>query len=116
MKYAREIEKVGIFPDRLNYKILLVSSEINDDAKFDIKGKQENQKNNNPYFYFQNELGDIEVWVVKWSDLIENVKRELKYMSNILETKDIDVQEKAARDLEDIDFDKVSSTLKNVAV
>ena len=28
---------------------------------------------------------------MKWSDLLENVKRKLKYMSAILNTKDIDV-------------------------
>lgn len=115
MRYAQEIEEMGVFPDRLKYKVVLVSSEINKRAKFDIKGRQGNNEAN-PYFYFKNEPGNIEVWVIKWSDLIENVKRRLKYMSNILETKDVDVQEKAIRDFADIDFDKVSSTLKKVAV
>jgi len=114
MKYAQEIEEMGVFPDRLNYKILLISSEINKHAKFDIVGRQKNQEN--PYFYFKNERGNIEVWVIKWSDLLENVKRKLKYMSNILHIKDVDVKEKAQRDFEDIDFGKVSSTLKKVAV
>jgi len=116
MRYAQEIEELGVFPDRLNYKILLVSSDINKRAKFDMKGRQENNGNPNPYFYFKNEQGNIEIWIIKWSDLIENVKRKLKYMSNILETKDVDVQEKAKRDFEHIDFEKVSSTLKKVAV
>lgn len=53
---------------------------------------------------------NIELWIMKWSDLIENVKRRLKYMSNILQIKDIDVQEKAMRDFDDIDFGKVSSS------
>jgi hypothetical protein len=44
------------------------------------------------------------------------VKRKLKYMSHILETKDVDVQDKAMKDFEDIDFGKTSSTLKKVAV
>lgn len=114
MKYAQEIEEMGVFPDRLNYKILLVSSEINKRAKFDIEGRQKGQ--NNPYFYFKNEQGNIEVWVIKWSSIIENVKRKLKYMSHILETKDVDVQDKAMKDFEDIDFGKTSSTLKKVAV
>lgn len=114
MKYAQEIDERGVFSDKLNYKILLVSSEINKQAKFDIEGRQKGQEN--PYYYFKNDRGNIEVWVIKWSELIENVKRKLKYMSAILNTKDVDVQEKAARDFEDIDFGKVSSTLKKVAV
>jgi hypothetical protein len=114
MKYAQEIEEMGVFPDRLKYKILLVSSDINKRAKFDIVGRQKGIEN--PYFYFKNETGNIEVWVVKWSELLENTKRKLKYMSNILETKDVGVQEKAQRDFEDIDFIKTSSSLKKVAV
>ena len=40
MKYAREIEKVRYFPDKILYKVLLVSSEINEDASFEIEGRQ----------------------------------------------------------------------------
>jgi hypothetical protein len=114
MKYAQEIEEMGVFPDGLNYKILLVSSEINKRANFDIEGRQKGQ--NNPYFYFKNQKGNIEVWVIKWSAIIENVKRKLKYMSHILETKDVDVQNKAMKDFEGIEFGKTSSTLKKVSV
>lgn len=114
MKYAQEIEEMGVFPDGLNYKVLLVSSDINKRAKFDMEGRQKGQTN--PYYYFRNDTGNIEIWVVKWSSLIENTKRRLKYMSHILETKDVDVQEKAQRDFEHIDFGKTSSTLKKVAV
>jgi len=114
MKYAREIEKVGFFSDRIKFKILLISSEINSDAQFDIEGRQKGQ--DNPYFYFVNESNNIEIWIMKWADLIENVKRKLKYMANILETKDVDVQEKAKKDFENIDFGRTSSSLKKVAI
>ena len=66
--------------------------------------------------FFENENKNIQIWIMRWSELIENVKRKLKYMSQILETKDIDVQEKIVRDFEGIEFNKVSSTLKKVAV
>jgi hypothetical protein len=108
MKYAEEIERKGVFSEQIKFKIILVSSEINDSAKFEIKGRQQGM--DNPYFYFKNELGNIEVWVLKWSDILENVKRKLKYMANVLKTKDIDVQEKAQRDFEEIQLSKVSST------
>lgn len=114
MKYASEIEKRSALSNNINYKILLISSDINPQAEFQIKGNQRNE--DNPYFYFRNENKNIEVWIMRWSDLIENVKRRLKYMSHILNTKDIDVQEKAERDFQDIEFNKVSSTLKKVAV
>jgi hypothetical protein len=114
MKYAREIEKLDASSSNIHYKILLISSKINSDAEFQIKGNQRSE--DNPYFYFRNENKNIEIWVMKWSDLLENVKRKLKYMSNILNTKDIDVQEKAEKDFADIEFNKVSSSLKRVAI
>lgn len=114
MKYAQEIEEMGVFPDRLHYKILLISSEIGKQAKYDIEGRQKGI--DNPYLYHKNASGNIEVWVMKWSDLIENLKRKLKYMSHILKTKDVDVHEKVKKDFEEIDFSKVTSTLKKVAV
>jgi len=114
MKYAREIEKLNSISRDVSFKILLISSEINSDATFDIQGRQKGE--DNPYFYFRNENKNIEIWIMKWSDLIENVKRKLQYMSNLLQTKDIDVQEKAQRDFADIEFNKVSSSLKRVAI
>ncbi|WGU71111.1 ATP-binding protein [Capnocytophaga canimorsus] len=113
-KYAREIEKSSIVSRDINFKILLISSEISDMALYEISPRQE--KEENPYFYFRNGHKNIEIWVMKWSDLIENTKRKLKYMANILQTKDIDVQEKAKRDFEDIDFNKTSSTLRKTAI
>lgn len=113
-KYAREIEKLSALSSNINFKILLISSEINSDAQFDIDGNQ--KEKDNPYLFFRNENKNIEIWIMKWCDLIENVKRKLKYMAHILETKDIDVQEKARRDFEEISFGKISSTLKKVAL
>ena len=114
MRYAQEIEYLSSSSDNIHYKVLLISSDINRAAQFDINGRPKDEFN--PYLYFKNEKGNIEVSIMKWCDLIENVKRKLKYMANILETKDIDVQEKAARDFEDIEFGKISSSLKKVAV
>jgi hypothetical protein len=114
MKYATEIEKLSSLSSNIHFKILLISSDINADAKIQLKGNQAME--DNPYFYFRNKEKNIEIWVMRWSDLIENVKRKLKYMSQILETKDIDVQAKAKKDFEDIEFNKISSTLKKVSV
>ena len=113
MKYATEIDKLDSISSNVNFKILLISSSINSDAQYRINGNRANEEN--PYFYFRNENKNVEIWVMKWSDLIENVKRKLSYMSNILHTKDVDVQEKASRDFEEIEFGKYNSTLKRVA-
>lgn len=114
MKYAREIEKLDSSSSNIHYKVLLISSKINSDAEFQIKGNQRTE--DNPYFYFRNENKNIEIWVMEWADLIEDIKRKLKYMSNMLNIRDIDVQEKAEKDFADIDFNKISSSLKRVAM
>jgi hypothetical protein len=111
MKYATEIEKSNSTPRDVKFKILLVSSDINEDAAFQIKGDLDN-----PYFYFRSKSSNVEVWVMKWADILENLKRKLKYMSQILNVKDVDVQEKIQKDFENIDFNHISSTLKKVAV
>lgn len=114
MKYAREIEKSSSISSDVKFKILLISSDINDDAQFDITGRQKGHDDS--YFYFINENKNIEINVMRWCDLIENLKRKLTYMSHILHTKDIDVQEKAEKDFEGIDFGKYTSSLKKVAI
>lgn len=114
MKYATEIDKLNSISKNVSFKILLISSGINSDAEYRLGGSR--QKEDNPYFYFRNENKNVEIWVMKWSELIENVRRKLQYMSQILHTKDVDVHEKASRDFENIEFGKYNSTLKKVAM
>lgn len=114
MKYATEIDKLNSISKNVSFKILLISSGINGDAEYRLKGSRQNE--DNPYFYFRNENKNIEIWVMKWSELIENVRRKLQYMSHILHTKDVDVLEKASRDFQDIEFGKYTSTLKKIAI
>lgn len=109
MRYAREIEESGQTPQAVNFKIILVSSDISSAGQYEIKGEE-----NNPFLYFRSKSNRVEVWVMKWSDLIERQKRKLKYLSNSLNVKDVNVQEKAAKDFEEIDFQRTSSTLKQV--
>lgn len=111
MRYAREIEQSGQTPQYVNFKIILVSSDISESGKYEIKGEE-----NNPFLYFRSKSGRVEVWVMKWSDLIERQKRRLKYLSNSLEIKDVDVQEKAAKDFEEINLQRTTSTLRLVNV
>lgn len=114
MTYANEIESKDFFSDNIQFHIVLISSAINDKAKFRIKGQQKGKED--PYFYFENEAGNIHVSVMKWSDLIETNKRKLKYMANVLKTKDISVQGKIETDFKEIEFKKVRSFLRKVSI
>lgn len=111
MRYAHEIEKSGQTPQHVNFKILLVSSDINEAGQYEIKGEE-----NNPFFYFRSKSGRVEVWVMKWSDLLERQKRKLQYLSTKLKIKDVDVLEKASKDFEEINLQRTSSTLRQVNV
>ena len=108
--YAYQIEKKGEFSNNLFYKILLVGSDFTDQTKSEIKGTSKDKKN--PYFYWANDNNNIEVWVIKWSDLIENTKRKLKYISAALKIKDVDVKQKFEQDFEEIEIEKISSRLQ----
>ena len=66
--------------------------------------------------YFTSQSKRVEVWVMRWCDLIERQRQKLKYLSNALEIKDIDVREKAAKDFAEIEFQRTSATLKQVMV
>ncbi|MEO6734427.1 MAG: ATP-binding protein [Ferruginibacter sp.] len=113
-KYAREIEQSSFYSEDINFHIVLISSEINKDAKFETNASPKDREN--PYLFFQNENKNIFISVMKWAHLIENNKRKLKYLSAKLKIKDVDVEEKIKNDFDEISFDKVKSVLRKVAV
>lgn len=92
--------------------IILISSEINQAAKHQIDPVP--KPRDNPYFYFQNVNKNVTISVMKWSQLIENNKRKLRYMSSQLRVKDIGVEQKIKNDFDKIRFDNVKSVLRKV--
>jgi hypothetical protein len=114
MGYANEIGTKDFFSDSIHFHIVLISSCINEKARFRIKGQQKGK--DDPYFYFENESGNIKISVMRWSDLIETNKRKLKYMSAVLKTKDIDIQQKIESEFKEIEFKKVRSFLRKVNI
>ncbi|MCE7053041.1 ATP-binding protein [Algoriphagus sp. AGSA1] len=114
-RYAQEIEESSGIPSSIKFKIILVSSDINRRALSEIKGFQANSKSEDPYLYWKNEAGYVEIHVLKWSDILEKTKRKLNYLSSILKTKDVDVQQKSKDDFADIEVIKVRSSLKKIA-
>lgn len=114
MRYARQIEESSFYSDDIDFHIILISSELNKAAKFQIDGIPKPREN--PYFFFQNENKNISISVIRWAQLIEMNKRKLSYLSSKLKVKDIKVEEKIKADFDEISFDKVRSVLRKVAV
>ena len=54
-----------------------------------IKGQQ--KEKDDPSYFLKMKL-EISVFQLEWSNLFESNKQKLKYMANILEIKDISVQ------------------------
>jgi DNA-binding transcriptional ArsR family regulator len=110
MTYAFEIENSKFYSAKINYKIILVGSSINKRALSTIKGNSKN-KPNHPYFYWENEQGNILVEVMKWPDLIENTKRKLNYLANKIKLKDKSIATSVTEEFENIEHAKLKSTL-----
>ena len=87
-----------------------MGSDINNEAQLEIPGKE-----GNPYFLMSPKNSNVNVYVMKWVDIIEKSRRRLRYLSSILKTKDVDVVEKAKKDFPEIDFG-LTSTLRKKAL
>lgn len=107
--YAFQINQRGEFPKNLMYKILLIGSDLTDQTVVELAGTSQNR--NNPYFYWENEGKNIQIWVVRWSDILQNNKRRLHYMANGLKVKDIDVTEKFEKEFSDINIENIKTRL-----
>lgn len=68
--YAFEIEKRGVFPENLAYKICLIGSDISDFARTKL-----GQIDPNSQFLYSRPKKGIEVYVVKWSDLLQQQRK-----------------------------------------
>lgn len=106
-KYSFNIEDSGKFSQDIIYKIILISSDLSKYARskvgtFDPK---------NPYLYTRNKTGNIEVWAIKWSDLIHANRKKLSYLGNAMHTKDQDVKTVFERDYKDIEISNLVSVM-----
>jgi len=113
-KYAYEIEKQGKFSDQIKFTIILVSSDLSDRGKHKFKGA--NKMYNHSYLYWQNEAENISIWIVKWSDLFDNLKRKLNYMSKGLNIKDKSILKTIEDEFSSLTLTKLSSQLRKVSV
>jgi hypothetical protein len=86
-RYMFDIEQLDKFSGFLKYKIILVSSG------FSAMGKSLIVKTDNTTFYRKSANKDIEIHVMKWSDIITSNEQRLSYLGNQLKTRDVSVRE-----------------------
>ena len=86
-RYAFTIEEhAGLPTEKVKYKLLLISSKLTKYTKSKVKSRRENFPDH-PFLYDRKIEKNIEVYVMEWSELIEQNKRKLGYLSNQLKVK-----------------------------
>jgi hypothetical protein len=112
-KYAYAIENHdGLSNDKVKYKLILISSRLTDYAQSKMDSSYE--KYRIPHLYDIKTKKRIEVYVMRWSDLLEQNKRKLGYLSKQLTIKDKSVKEKFEKEYPELIDSKVSARLTKV--
>lgn len=112
-KYAYTIENnSGLATEDVTYKLILVSSRLNNYAKSKMKSSRE--KYSVPFLYDKKTEKNIEVFIIEWSELIEMNKRKLGYLSSKLNVKDKSVKTKFEQEYGELIDTKVSAQLRKV--
>ena len=112
-RYAFTIEQYDSLPaDKVKYKLLLISSKLNDYAKSKLDSSYEIYRV--PFLYDKKKKKNIEIYVMSWSELIENNRRKLGYLSEQLKVKDRGVKEKFETEYAELLNAKVRSVLKRI--
>lgn len=113
-RYAFTIEDNAEFPnENMKYKLVLISSKLTKFAKSQTKSRRKAYPQN-PFLYEKKTEKDIEVYVMEWSELIEQNNRKLTYLSNKLNVKDKTVKAKFEKEYAELVDEKISAQLRLV--
>lgn len=105
-RYAYEIDSSSFVSSKVSFEVWLVGSEISSKASYKLTGKDKDE--------IQINSERVKIKVKKWSDILEDARRRLSYLSQLLRTRDVNVKDKAERDFAEINFGKNSSSMRRV--
>jgi hypothetical protein len=112
--YAFTIEQHSALPsDKVKYKLILISSKLTKYAKSKVKSAREKYPDT-PFLYDKKTEKNIEIYVMEWSELIEQNNRKLGYLSNKLSVKDKSVKDKFEKEYAELIDEKISAQLRLV--
>lgn len=113
-RYAFTIEQHSALPaEKVKYKLVLISSKLTKFAKSQTKSRRETYPDN-PFLFEKKTEKNIEVYVMEWSELVEQNKRKLGYLSNKLKVKDKSVKAKFENEYAELIDEKISAQLRLV--
>lgn len=113
-RYRRDIVESSAFPkEKVCYKIILISSTISKGAKIKIKSTRNTKDDSDSFLYsvYQEDGADIRLYIMEWGDLINNNRKKLTYLSNSLNVKEEDVNEKFLKEYPDLIEEKSRNRL-----
>lgn len=113
-KYAFTIESTASIPKhKTKYKLLLISAEINAQAKSEIKSLSAAYQ---AAFLFERKQDvDIEIYMMTWSELISIQRTKLNYLSKQLKIRDKSVKQKFEEEYPHLINQKMRTMLKKVS-
>jgi hypothetical protein len=113
-EYAFTIEQHSALPnEKVKYKLILISSRLTKFAKSQVKSRRLNFPDN-LFMYDKKTEKNIEVYVMEWSELIEQNNRKLGYLANKLDIKDKSVKIKFEKEYAELIDEKISAQLRLV--
>ncbi|SRX53898.1 ATP-binding protein [Aequorivita sp. CIP111184] len=113
-EYAFTIEQHSGLPnEKVKYKLILISSRLTKYAKSQVNSRRLNSPDN-PFLYDRKTEKNIEVYVMEWSELIEQNNRKLSYLANKLNIKDKSVKKKFEKEYAELIDEKISAQLRLV--
>lgn len=111
-RYAFTVEENSALPNKkVKYKLILISSRLTKYARSQVKSKRKVYPNK-PFLYDVKTEKNIEVYILEWSELIEQNRRKLGYLSSKLSIKDKTVKEKFEKEYSELIDEKISSQLR----
>lgn len=109
-RYALKLQTAGVFPNGIKYKIILIGGDVAPILRAEY-GQRDSKR---PALVHKTEPPKpVEIWAIKWSDLIEENRRKLTYLGNHLATKDREVQEYWMAEFGDVPTRKLFSKIED---
>jgi len=113
-KYAFTLEQNSALPtDKVNYKLILIGSKLTKYAKSQVRSRRKTFPDH-PFLFDRKTEKNIEIYIMEWSELMEQNKRKLGYLSTKLKVKDKSVKMKFEKEYSDLIDAKLKTQLRLV--
>lgn len=112
-RYAFAIEEKSSLPaNKVKYKLILISANLTKYTKSQLDSRR--AQYDVPFLYDIKTSKNIEVYVMSWSELINQNRRKLGYLSNHLKVREKEVKETFETEYAELVDTKVNAQLRKV--